>query len=306
MANRQSLWGAWPGATLWRRLAHGVRRVWQRPDWVAFVGSDWSDRIMAATVTDHFHAKQGRSTGRWILQADGRRLAVYLKRHYRLPWWRGLLAVVWPEVGWSPAWQEWRHLEWARAQGMPVPATVAAGEYIGPWGRLQSFLAVEELTDMQPLHEAIPAAAERLEPLAFLQWKRGLVAELARLARELHNRRWFHKDLYLCHFYIRSGDITGAVGNSRLVAPRLLGRLHMIDLHRLARHPWTWCAWQVKDLAQLLYSSSVTGVSARDRLRFWHAYMGRARHTWAGRCLRFCIRIKWWRYRQHNARRRYG
>src|SRR5207302_6975329 len=97
------------------------------------------------------------------------------------PWGQGLLPALWPESGWSPALQEWQHLEWAKAQGVPVPAAVAAGEYIGPWGRFQSFLAVEELTDMLPLHEAIPAAARRLAPTLFQIWKRTLITEMARL-----------------------------------------------------------------------------------------------------------------------------
>ena len=63
--------------------------------------------------------------------------------------------------------QEYRHLEWAREQGVPVPAAVAAGEFIGPWGRLSSFLAVEELTDMLPLHQAIPLAASQLQADVF-------------------------------------------------------------------------------------------------------------------------------------------
>ena len=46
---------------------------------------------MQVEVTDRFSAKQGRSTGRWVLQAGGSRLVVYLKRHYQLPWWLGLL-----------------------------------------------------------------------------------------------------------------------------------------------------------------------------------------------------------------------
>jgi heptose I phosphotransferase len=281
--------------TFWRRWFRGARRLRQRPDWAAFAGADWADRIMDVAVTDRFHAKQGRSTGRWVLNVAGRRLAVYLKRHYRLPWWHGLLAALWPESGWSPALQEWRHLEWARTAGMPVPAAVAAGEYIGPWGRLQSFLAVEELDDMLPLHEAVPLAARQLAPLTFRRWKRGLTAEMARLTRELHEKRHFHKDLYLCHFYIPRED------TDRLPAWR--GRVHLIDLHRLGHHPWTWRLWQVKDLAQLLYSSEVPGVDARDRLRFWRLYLGAARRTWAGRWLRRCVLFKWRRYRRHNAKR---
>src|SRR5262249_42215948 len=134
--------------TLWSRLARGVTRLWQREDWPRFAGEDWAQRIMDVAVTDRFHAKQGRSTGGVVLQADGRQLVVYLKRHYRLPRWLGFVAAFWPSRGWSPAFEEYRNLKWAGQQGFPVPQAVAAGERIGPWGRLQSFLAVEELTDM--------------------------------------------------------------------------------------------------------------------------------------------------------------
>src|SRR5687768_15725972 len=92
--------------SFWRRLLRGARRVQARPDWEQLSGRDWPDRVMALAVNDRFHAKQGRSTGRLILQQPGSRLAVYLKRHYRLPWWRGLLAALWPGRGWSPAVEE--------------------------------------------------------------------------------------------------------------------------------------------------------------------------------------------------------
>jgi heptose I phosphotransferase len=280
--------------TLWQRLFRGVRRLRQQPHWVEFAGPDWADHILQVAVTDRFHAKQGRTIARWALEAGGRRLVVYLKRHYRLPWWRGLLALVRPDVPWSPALQEWEHLEWARAAGLPVPVAVAGGEYIGPWGRLQSFLAVEELSGMVPLQEAIPAAAARLAPDALRRWKRGLIDEMVRLALDLHRRRRFHKDLYLCHFYIAEED-TGRL-------PAWRGRVQLIDLHRLAHHPWTWLWWRAKDLAQLLYSSDVPGVNARDRLYFWRAYLaanplGRAARGW----LRACVRLKSWNYqRRHN------
>ncbi len=282
--------------SFWQRLTRGERRHWQRPDWERFAGGDWPERVMDLAVTDRFHAKQGRSTGRWIAHAQGRRLAVYLKRHYRLPWWQGVLAALWPGRGWSPAWQEWEHLHWARSAGLPVPSAVAAAEYIGPWGRLQSCLAVEELSGMLPLHEAIPAAAQALAPDAFSLWKQTLTAELARLTCMLHGRRRFHKDLYLCHFYIAQADTE--------TLPDWPGRVHLIDLHRLAHHPWTWRFWQVKDLAQLLYSSNVAGVDARDRLRFWRCYAGADRHTWSGRLVRRCVAFKWRQYRRHNQKRR--
>jgi heptose I phosphotransferase len=249
---------------------------------------------MQMPVTDDFHAKQGRSTGRLLLPAAGRRLGVYLKRHYRLPWWRGLLAALWPGRGWSPAVEEYRHLQWARDIGLPVPASVAVGEFLGPWGRLQSFLAVEELADMLPLHRAVPLAERRLDPQTFLRWKRSLIAEMARVARLLHDHRLFHKDFYFCHFYIARED-TGVI-------PEWRGRVFLIDLHRLGHHPLTWRLWQSKDLAQLLYSSDVAGVTARDRLRFWRLYLGGGRATWKTRWLRRLVMLRWRRYVRHNAR----
>jgi heptose I phosphotransferase len=267
----------------------------QQPHWERFAGPGWADTIMQAALTDRLHAKQGRTIARWTLQAEGRQLVVYLKRHYRLPRWAGLLALLRPGGGWSPALQEWKHLQWARAHGLPVPLAVAAGEYIGPWGRLQSFLAVEELTDMLPLHEAVPLAAERLAPALFRRWKRGLAAELARLARLLHDRRCFHKDLYLCHFYVAAADTARVPAEWR-------ERVRLIDLHRLGCHPWTAAWWQSKDLGQLLYSSDVAGVTARDRLRFWRAYAGAdlGRLSW---WLGGAARLKAWNYHRRHRRR---
>ncbi len=245
-------------------------------------------------VTDRLHAKQGRSIGRLILQVNGQSLAVYLKRHYRLPRRHGLLALLRPGSGWSPALQEWDHLRWAQAQGLPVPEVVAGGEFIGPWGRLQSFLAVRELTGMLPLHEAIPAAAARQSPADFCRWKRGLAAELARLTGALHRQRRFHKDLYLCHFYIAAEDTAGVVAWP--------GRVRLIDLHRLGYHPWTGLWWRAKDLGQLWHSSEIDGVTGRDRVCFWRAYCHADPEARGLRRPCALIRLKAWGYRRHGRR----
>lgn len=287
-------------ATFWQRVRRGVRRLWQKADWLRVVAADWGDTIMSQPVTDRHHAKQGRSTGRLIMPASAddpnpEPLRVYLKRHYELPWWHRLFALLWPGGGWSPAAQELRHLEKARRLGVPVPEVVAAGEYIGPGLRLQSFLAVRELTGMLPLHEAIPLASKRMTPEAFGLWKRGLILEMARLTRLLHDRNWFHKDLYLCHFYIDEAFTHTAPEAWR-------ERVVMIDLHRLGHHPWTWAIWQMKDLAQLLFSAEVEGVTDRDRLAFWHAYKGPGPRRWWEGWLRWFVVLKWRRYRAHNER----
>jgi heptose I phosphotransferase len=150
---------------------------------------------------------------------------------------------------------------------------------------------------MLPLHQAVPLAARRLSTAGFAEWKRGLVGELAYLARELHRRRVFHKDLYFCHFYIPE--------HFTLAPPEAWrNRVVMIDLHRLGRHRVTAPWWQVKDLAQLLYSSDVPGVTARDRVRFWKLY----RAGWPGQApgewLLPFVRWKWRLYMRHARRRK--
>lgn len=284
-----------PVSSLWHRLRKGTRIIRREPDWDRLAGEDWPDRVMDLDVTDRLHRKQGRSIGRLILSQGRSRLGVYLKRHYRLSWWRGVLATLFPNRAWSPGLEEWQRLCWARDAGFPVPRAVAAGQFAGPWFRLQGFLAVEELYGMLPLHEAVPLAAARLDPVTFARWKRGLTAELARLARRLHDQSWFHKDLYFCHFYIPD-DLT------RRVPDGWADRVFMIDLHRLGRHPVAAAWFRVKDLAQLLFSSEVTGVTARDRLRFWKLYRAGGRGSW----LTPLIRVKWWQYRRHNRRRSAG
>ena len=102
---------------------------------------------------------------------------------------------------------------------------------------------------------------------------------------------------YLCHFFLARQDTADVPEGWR-------GRVFLIDLHRLARHRWTWRLWQMKDLAQLLYSAAVPGLGVRDQLYFWQAYCGTGPGRGAGRWLRRGVLIKCWRYRYHNARHR--
>ena len=285
-----------PVSSLWRRIRLGTRLIRRAEDWERFAGDGWEDRIMAEPVTDRLHVKQGRSIGRRIFTHGREILRVYLKRHYRLPWWRGALATLFPNSAWSPGLQEWQHLVWAASVGFAVPRPVTAGQMVGPWGKLQGFLAVEELHGMLPLHQAVPLAAERLEPATFARWKRGLAREMARIARELHQRRVFHKDLYFCHFYIPESF-------TRSIPAGWSNRVVMIDLHRLARHRLTAAWWQMKDLAQLLYSSAVPGVTARDRLRFWKLYKSQWPRRGPGRWLVPLVRWKKRLYERHARRR---
>lgn len=279
--------------SIWSRWKRGFRRIRQSADWSDFVGPDWADRIMTEEITQPLFQKQGRTIGKWLLRsADGRTMSVYLKRHFVLPRKHGLLAVLFPHKARSPGLEEWEHLEWAREHGLPVARPVAAGEIVGPGGRLQSFVAIEELKDQYALHEAIPMAKNCLGDCDFRRWKRTLTDELVRLSEGFHGQNAFHKDWYLCHFYIDVAD-------TRCVPEQWEGRVTVIDLHRMSLHPLTRPYWRSKDLGQLLYSTDpVEGVTDRDRLAFWAKYRRRIRLPWLVRKL---ARIKWRLYQRHDA-----
>jgi heptose I phosphotransferase len=275
--------------TLWTRLVRGTRWSWRAERHTEALPADLDATVMTLESADRLHAKQGRSTARVRFDSGASTLSVFLKRHYRLPWPSRLGALIHPAGRHSPASAEWAHLERARGLGIAVPEVVAAGEWIGPWGDLRSFLMVAELVGHAPLHEAVPELAATLEPAAFASFKRALVVEMAEIAAKLHAAHAFHKDLYLCHFFL---DRRPAATPGR--------RLCLIDLHRLAVHRWTAPRWRWKDLGQLLFSThGVVGIDDRDRLRFWMHYRRRHKIVLPSAQCRI-VRGKAARYLAHN------
>jgi heptose I phosphotransferase len=275
----------------WDRLLRGSRWTWLDNRYRDSLPADLDDTVMTLESRDRHHAKQGRSTARVVFHGPGGSVPVYLKRHFRLPWASRLAALVNPRGRHTPGAAEFDHLNTARKLGLAVPDVVAAGERIGPWGRLQSFLMVAELGESLPLHEAIPVLSIELGRAEFERLKRGLVRETAEIAATLHRARVFHKDLYLCHFFLHM---------ARFDQPDC--RLTLIDLHRLAEHRLWPDRWRWKDLGQLLYSTEgVAGLGRRDVLRFWAHYKRLAPMPDPRRQARM-IAWKAERYLRHNTR----
>lgn len=274
---------------LMERLTRGSRWLWLSDEYRAALPDDLAERVMTIESRDRFHAKQGRSTARVRFDSPWGSLSVYLKRHQRLPWSARLRALIDPRGHHSPASAEWAHLLRARALGIPVPDAVAAGERIGPWGRLDSFLMVAELNGCRELNEVLPELVRTMPADQFERLKRSVIREMAEISARLHNARAFHKDLYLCHFFLDQGP-TARDGR----------RLVLIDLHRLAEHPLTAIRWRWKDLGQLLFSTyGVPGITDRDRLRFWVEYTRRSPLRWP-RWQRARVWSKAQRYLRHN------
>lgn len=274
---------------IYRRLTKGQRWVWSAPEFREWITEDLDRRVMEIESSDRLHRKQGRSTCRLELESSRGRLRVYLKRHERLSVGERIAGIVHFEGRHTPAGVEWRHLELARRLGIRVPTSVAAGERVERGGSVKSYLMIRELAGEDALHEVIPRAARTLPTREFRDWKRRMAGELAEVTCRLHRACAFHKDLYLCHFFVPVSD-AGEPGKS----------VTLIDLHRLRIHPWTSWWWRWKDLGQLLYSTvGVEGIEPRDLLRFWRRYRRGMGIRWP-RVEAWLIEARAARYLKHN------
>ena len=110
------------------------------------------------------------------------------------------------------------------ALGIDVPEVVAAGEQSARAPALQSFLMIAELTGSTAVNELLPQLADRLDRAELCRLKRRVIAEMARITATLHRARVFHKDLYLCHFFLEPRQAHSGLSSEGL---------SLIDLHRL-------------------------------------------------------------------------
>jgi hypothetical protein len=135
--------------------------------------------------------------------------------------------------------------------GLPTVPLVAVGELAD--GR--SFVITEDLTGFRPADKLIAEGA------AF----ESLLAPTADLAARLHNAGLHHRDLYLCHFFVRTDAGDGAC------------ELRLIDAARVRPLPvfLTRRRWIVKDLAQFWYSTQSLAVTDAQRGRWLARYAER-------------------------------
>jgi UDP-glucose:(heptosyl)LPS alpha-1,3-glucosyltransferase len=155
--------------------------------------------------------------------------------------------------------KEWHNIARLNNAGVPVVTPVAAGERRLPDGRRESFVATLRLDGYAPLDQYLEEHfAGSLESRG-RERKKAIVAALAKLVRQFHSLGLCHRDLYLCHLFVKEqGD--GTVD------------LRMIDLQRAGDQTFPARRWVVKDLAQLYYSSLPLPITDRDRLRFVALY----------------------------------
>ncbi len=137
----------------------------------------------------------------------------------------------------------------ASALGIPTARVAAAGR-----SAEGSFFCSEEIPGGKPLDDWLAASP----PSPGL--RRGVIEQAARMAATLHGAGLFHRDLYLCHFFISPATDGG------------MPVLRLIDFQRLFRPRAFARRWMVKDLAEMNYSATAGIASSADRLRFLLTY----------------------------------
>lgn len=192
--------------------------------------------------------------------------AYFVKVHDRTPpaeFVRNLLHVRWPITSAAP---ERDAIERLVRLGAPTVRCAGFGERGGtPWTR-QSFIITEALEGFIHLDEAV-RSWQSLPHQRQSRLKHAAVAELAAIARAMHENGLNHRDFYLCHFMLPQRDFSTFERGDEL-------RLHVIDLHRVQIRPRVPIRWIAKDLSGLLFSSLDLGVTSLDGLRFLRTYWG--------------------------------
>lgn len=125
-------------------------------------------------------------------------------------------------------------------------------ELIG-WGKLMSrhsFVIMDDLSGYQPADKLIESGTN---------FDR-LLAPLADMAARLHRVGLHHRDLYLCHFFVKLND--GSVD------------VRLIDTARVSRLPgiFTRARWIAKDLAQFWYSTLKLPITDGQRQKWLDRY----------------------------------
>jgi heptose I phosphotransferase len=128
--------------------------------------------------------------------------------------------------------------EEARGIGLLKEHEIPTVPLVG-WGRIadgRSFVITEDLRDFRAADKAIASG---------LPFDR-LIEATADLVARLHGSGLHHRDLYLCHFFVKTRDDV---------------ELRLIDAARVRRLPWMFRQrWIVKDLAQFWYSAKQLGI----------------------------------------------
>ncbi|MCD6460715.1 hypothetical protein J7L67_08630, partial [bacterium] len=151
--------------------------------------------------------------------------------------------------------QEWiNHLLCSDLEiNVPVPVLWGYDEY-----NASSVMVTLEISNSESLEQILKNGGL---PNDFLK-RFDFIAQIAAIAKSLHQNNYCHKDFYTGHILVQSEGLTDI--NDPV--------FYLIDLQRVAKLKFLKQRWAVKDIAQLNFTSDYGCVSDKDRLRFMKLY----------------------------------
>ncbi|MCG8406868.1 MAG: hypothetical protein MI923_16850 [Phycisphaerales bacterium] len=155
----------------------------------------------------------------------------------------------------------WREIHFAKhllRLGIPTMRGVAYGQEMNGFWEVKSFGITEEIQGSS-LETVINEAVADDGCIPGWEDRKEIIRQLGLITGHLHRRRFFHRDLYLCHVFLSRNKDGGIV-------------LRLIDLARMITNPRRPERWIIKDLAALDYSAQSPLVTRADRLRFLYHY----------------------------------
>ena len=252
-----------------RQQRHFLRNAAQ-----LYLRSDFHQDMGTQDGFDNLMSLQGQTyrqaPGRETLRFTNNGKAYFLKRHTGVGWHEILKNISYlraPVIGALNEWHGVHHLTRLGINTLSIAAFGIRG--MNPATR-HSFIITDEL----PANISLEDLCRRWQTSPptdkqGIRFKRWLIAEVARIARTMHENGANHRDFYLCHFLLdsKSGISPSAVENNRL---------YLIDLHRVQIRRRTPTRWLIKDISGLLYSSMDFGISKNDLFRFMRTYRGKS------------------------------
>lgn len=179
----------------------------------------------------------------------------FLKQYFSVPLHK-LLLVNPLTIRNSEGFREYVNIKRLQQLGIKTMEPVLTGES-SKYSRFElSFLVTREITSDDRLEDFMQKDAFRQN----FRLKREILCKLADDAAKLHVNHYYHKDMYLGHFLIRTHDSHTF-------------DLYMIDLQRIQKHILRSHHFRIKDIASLHFSIPQGTLSKSDQLFFLSRYL---------------------------------
>jgi len=160
----------------------------------------------------------------------------------------------------SDAFREFDAADRLTAAGINTPKVISYGEQRNALFETRSFVISEKIPDADSLERKLPDCFDGPTTIEKLKLRRNFIVQSATFIKKFHETNYRHRDLYLSHIFY---------GES--------GKFYLIDLARVFKPILMRRRFQIKDIAQVYYSSPGKNFSKTDRMRFYMTYAGQTR-----------------------------